>query len=85
MVETRKKKLRADHPDTLTSINNLAFIWRGHGRDIEALKLMEEYVAVITRILGTNHPNTLSSRTTLLRWQTEALEISGLINKDLDM
>ena len=37
------------------------------GRDREALKLMEECMAVATRILGTTHLNTLSVLITLLQ------------------
>ncbi|CZR65364.1 related to kinesin light chain 1 [Phialocephala subalpina] len=85
VMETRKTKLRADHPDTLTSMANLAFTWKGRGRHKEALKLMEECVTLRTRIIGTNHPDTLSSRTTLLGWQTEELEISASVDKDLDV
>ena len=74
--------LGAEHPSTLTSTNNLAFTWKENGRDGEALKLIEECAAARSRILGTNHPDTLPSRTTLLGWQTE--EIGTLIGKDLD-
>jgi hypothetical protein len=66
VIETRKRVLGVEHPSTLTSMNNLAFIWKGLGRDKEALELMEECVVLGTRIIGPNHPNTLSSRTTLL-------------------
>jgi hypothetical protein len=82
-MKTSKTKLEADHPSTLTSMNNLAFTWEGLDRDTEALKLMEECVTVRIRILGTNHPHTLSSCATLLRWQTEELEIDGSVAKDL--
>jgi hypothetical protein len=39
-METSKKKLGADHPDTLTSMANLAFAWKAQGRDAEAVQLM---------------------------------------------
>ena len=32
VMETRKKKLGADHPDTLTSMANLASTYRNQGR-----------------------------------------------------
>ncbi|EDN92191.1 hypothetical protein SS1G_08054 [Sclerotinia sclerotiorum 1980 UF-70] len=59
---------------------HLALIWKGLGRDKEALKLMEECVLLLTRIIGTNHPNTLSSRVILLEWQTNELEIDPEID-----
>jgi hypothetical protein len=58
-------------------MHNLAFTWKRYGRDKEALELMEECVIARTRILGTNHPYTLSSCEALLAWQTEELEISA--------
>jgi tetratricopeptide (TPR) repeat protein len=85
VMETRKRVLGQEHPDTLTSMSNLAFAWKRHGRDTKALKLIEECVMLRTRILGASHPYTLSSFTALLKWQTEKLEISGLVDKDLDM
>ena len=42
VMETFKRVLGAEHPDTLTSMNNLAFTWKGQGQDKEALKLMEQ-------------------------------------------
>jgi hypothetical protein len=81
-METRKTKLGADHPDTLTIINNLAFTWKAQGRDNEALKLMEECVIAHTLILGTNRPDTLSSRTILLEWQKEESEINALADRE---
>lgn len=74
-METRKTKLGADYPDFLTSMNNLAFTWKGQGRDQEALKLMDECVALRSRIISTNQPHTLSPRTILVSWQAEALYI----------
>ncbi len=70
-METRKRVLGQEHPDTLTSMNNLAFTWKGQGQDKEALRLMEQCVALQSRIRGTSHPSTLSSRTALLAWQKE--------------
>ncbi|KAF8864851.1 FabD/lysophospholipase-like protein [Acephala macrosclerotiorum] len=81
VMERRKTLLGQEHPDTLTSMNNLAFTWKGYGRHAEALKLMEECVPLQTRILGANHPYTLDSRTALLEWQTEKLEIGALADK----
>ncbi|KAK0752401.1 hypothetical protein B0T18DRAFT_404787 [Schizothecium vesticola] len=40
-------KLRVDHPDTLTSMDNLAFTWKGQGRRVGALALMEDYTQVL--------------------------------------
>jgi hypothetical protein len=64
---------------------NLAYTWKGQGRDKDALKLMEECAKLRTRIIGTKHPDTLSSCMTLLEWQTEGLEIGASVDKDLDI
>jgi len=77
-LEICSRLLGAEHSDSLTSMNNLAFIWKGLGRDKEAIELMKECVALRTRTIGVNHPQTLSSGTTLLGWRTEELEIRAL-------
>jgi len=83
VMETWKKVLGEEHPDTLLSMNNQAFTWQRYGRRADALKLMEECVLLCTRILGANHLNTLSSFSTLLEWQAENLENSGLAEEGL--
>jgi hypothetical protein len=59
VMERRKRVLGAEHPSTLTSMNNLDFMWKGHGRDAEALKLIEKCVLLQKRVLGVGHPYTL--------------------------
>lgn len=46
--------------------NNLAFTWKVYGRATDASELLEKFVAVQTRVLGINHPNTLSSSAAFL-------------------
>lgn len=48
---------------------------KGRGQNAEAIKLMEKCVQLRTRVLGADHPHTLSSSATLIGWQTERLEI----------
>ncbi|KAK3684336.1 hypothetical protein B0T22DRAFT_470114, partial [Podospora appendiculata] len=67
-METRKTKLGANHPDTLTSMNNLAFTWKDQGRHSDAIVLMEECSQARQRVLGTGHPDTLSSLTAVAEW-----------------
>jgi len=81
-METWKRVLGEEHPNTLASMGNLAFTWKGLSRDKEALKLIEECVIMQTMAIGTNHPDTLSSRIVLLGWQKEELEISALIDRE---
>ena len=71
VMETSKKKLGADHPSTLTSMNNLAFTWKGTDKETEAVRLMEECVQLRKRVLGLDHPHSISSCTALDTWKAE--------------
>ena len=71
------KVLGAEHPSTLTSMASLAFTWKSHGRDAEALKLKDECVRHWTQVLDVNQPDTVSS-TALSQWKAEELDISTL-------
>jgi len=44
VVETRKRVLGAEHPDTLTTMNNLAWTWKCQGRDIEVVEFMSNVI-----------------------------------------
>jgi len=70
-MDTRKRVLGTEHPDTLTSMHNLALTRRRQGRGGEALNLMKECVQLQTRVLGVNHPDTLSSFKAAIRWQAK--------------
>ena len=65
-LEICSNMLRQEHPSILTSMANLAFIWKVYGRDIDALRLLKQYIEVQARILGANHLYTLSSSVILL-------------------
>jgi hypothetical protein len=59
------------HPDTLSSMNSLAFTWKGHGRDAEVQP--QEY------ILGVNHLKFLPiSNDIVAGWEVESADI-GLV------
>ena len=57
--------LGPDHPDTLTSRNNLALAYQEAGRAAEAIPLHEQTLAALERVLGPDHPYTLGSRNNL--------------------
>jgi Tetratricopeptide repeat len=61
VVEARKRTLGEEHPDTLSSIHALAFLYSETGRWPEALRLMEQVVEARKRTLGEEHPDTLAS------------------------
>jgi Tetratricopeptide repeat len=74
-METKKRVLGAEHPDTLTSMNNLACTWKSQGRVHEALALMEECVQFRRQTLGPHHPDTTTSLVALNEWQRESLAL----------
>jgi len=64
-MEARKEKLGADHPDTLTSMANLASTYRNQGRWQEAENLVVHVMEATKEKLGADHPDTLSSMANL--------------------
>jgi Tetratricopeptide repeat len=70
-METRTRALGQEHPDTLISMNNLAFTWKGQGRDEEALMLMKNCFQLQRRILGPDHPFTMESLAALDDWKMD--------------
>jgi Tetratricopeptide repeat len=67
--ETRRRVLGEEHPDTLSSMNNLAFTLQGQGRNDKAVNLISECVRLRNQILGAEHPDTLDSSAALAEWQ----------------
>jgi eukaryotic-like serine/threonine-protein kinase len=57
--------LGPDHPDTLTSANNLAVSYNKLRRHADALKMREETLAAQKRVLGPDHQDTLTSMSNL--------------------
>jgi Tetratricopeptide repeat len=58
---TRKRVLGQEHPDTLTSMANLASKYRNQGRWKEAEELEVQVKETRKRVLGQEHPSTLTS------------------------
>ncbi|KAI9760397.1 MAG: hypothetical protein M4579_001693 [Chaenotheca gracillima] len=63
-VEARKDVLGVDHPDTLSSMANLALTYCGQGRWKDAEELGLLVLETRKRVLGAEHPETLSSMAT---------------------
>ncbi|MER7366338.1 tetratricopeptide repeat protein [Nonomuraea wenchangensis] len=57
--------LTSDHPDTLTSRNNLASAYQSAGDLGRAIPLFEATLAERERVLGADHPDALASRNNL--------------------
>src|SRR6266511_1513037 len=64
-LATCRRVLGDDHPDTLTSMNNLAETRRTLGDFEGARELFEETLARSRRVLGDDHPDTLISMSLL--------------------
>ena len=56
-----EQKLGPEHPDTLTSVNNLASLYESQGRYGEAEPLYLRALAASEKVLGPEHPDTLGS------------------------
>ncbi|KAF2729741.1 kinesin light chain 1 [Polyplosphaeria fusca] len=65
VMETRKTKLGADHPDTLTSMANLGVTYSVQGKEDKAEPLKKQVMEIRKTKLGTDHPSTLSSMANL--------------------
>ncbi|KAL4787161.1 hypothetical protein BJX76DRAFT_319638, partial [Aspergillus varians] len=66
---TRKTVLGAEHPDTLTSMANLAYTCKSQGKVQDAFVLMENCSQLRNKVLGPNHPDTRQSSHDLSDWQ----------------
>jgi tetratricopeptide (TPR) repeat protein len=65
VMETRKRVLGEEHRSTLTSIGNLAAIYRNQGRWKEAEERLVQVIEIKKRVLGEEDPSTLISMTNL--------------------
>ncbi|KAF8351010.1 hypothetical protein F5887DRAFT_1278053 [Amanita rubescens] len=83
VMEARKEKLGSHHPDTLTSMGNLASTYRDQGKWDEAEKLEVQVMEARKETLGSHHLDTLASMANLAatykdqgRWdEAEKLEV----------
>ncbi|RDI25432.1 tetratricopeptide repeat protein [Lentzea flaviverrucosa] len=76
-----QRLLGPDHPDTLSSRNNLARAYRSAGDLDRAITLHEATLADRERVLGSDHPNTLTSRNNL----ASAYESAGDLNRAITL
>ncbi len=65
VMERHKRVLGQEHPDTLTSMANLASTYRNQGRWKEAEDLHVQVMETSLRVLGQEHPDTLTSMANL--------------------
>eukprot|EP00955_Chlamydomonas_euryale_P078335 363132-Chlamydomonas_euryale.AAC.15 len=65
VLASRTKILGEEHPNTLTSMNNLAMLLKSNGKLKDAEPLCKKTLQGRVRVLGENHPNTLSALSNL--------------------
>ena len=80
LLADHERVLGLDHPDTLTSRNNLANAYQAAGRLDEAISLHEQTLADYERVLGPDHPSTLQSRNNLANAYQDAGRLDEAIS-----
>jgi serine/threonine protein kinase len=73
--DLRTTHLGPDHPDTLSTLNDLGWAYREAGRTAEAVRLLERLQEQRTQVLGPDHPDTLST----LQYLAGAYRVAGRI------
>ena len=66
-MDLHRKVLGPEHPDTLTSMVNLAATFSNQGKYEEAEELELKVLGVHKKLLGPEHPHTLDSMMNLAR------------------
>src|SRR5882757_7950127 len=61
----REKVLGKEHPETLTSMNNLALVLDSQGKYEAAEAMHRQTLATKEKVLGKQHPSTLTSMNNL--------------------
>jgi tetratricopeptide (TPR) repeat protein len=64
-LEIKRRVLGHEHPETLSTINNLAGLFRDQGKYAQAEPLLTKVLEVRRRVLGQEHPDTLLSMNNL--------------------
>jgi tetratricopeptide (TPR) repeat protein len=84
----REKALGPDHPDTATSLNNLALLLRAQGDFAAARPLYERTLAIVEKALGPDHPDTatrLNNLASLLYAQGDFTAARSLFERALSI
>ncbi|CAE7146267.1 unnamed protein product [Rhizoctonia solani] len=76
LLNTRKRVLGEEHPDTLTSMNNLALIYSHLGQWAKATDLYHTAIRLAEQKLGNYHPSTQQYRRNLKQLQILKVVVS---------
>jgi tetratricopeptide (TPR) repeat protein len=63
----REQQLGPQHPNTATSLNNLAALYKNQGKDKQAEPLYQRALAIDEHALGPQHPDTQTIRANYAR------------------
>ncbi|WP_159400978.1 tetratricopeptide repeat protein [Streptomyces sp. NRRL B-24484] len=79
LEDTAQRRLGSDHPDSLTTRQDLAE-WRGEAGDAAGtVAALEQVLADRERVLGPDHPDTLTTRHSLAYWRGEVGDAAGTV------
>jgi hypothetical protein len=88
VMETKKRVLGDEHPDTLVSMGNLAMTYWGQGGWTEAEQLEVQVMETIKRVLGNEHLDTLINMNNLaftLKCQDRSKKATSLMETFLQV
>ncbi len=63
----REQALGPNHPDTASSLNNLASLYEHQGEYAKAEPLLKRALTIYEQVLGPNHPTTIVVRNNYAR------------------
>ena len=78
-LEKRRQMLGDDHPETLSSISNLANCYWNMGKYNKALPLLELCLERRKQVLGCSHQDTQTSESNLILFRQEASNRKGCV------
>jgi tetratricopeptide (TPR) repeat protein len=87
-LQTRESKLGKTHPETLTTMNNLALVLESQGKYTEAEAINRQTLKLKEEVLGKTHPETLttmSNLATVLDSQGKYTEAEAINRQTLEL
>jgi tetratricopeptide (TPR) repeat protein len=85
-LDLRRRMLGEDHPDTLSVMSDLAFLYRAEGKFAQAEPLASKVLEIRRRLLGEDHPDTLYAMNNLgllYRFEGQSAPAEALLSKVL--
>jgi tetratricopeptide (TPR) repeat protein len=87
-LDLRRRLLGEDHPDTLSTMYGLAFVYRAEGKYAQAEPLASKVLEIRRRLLGEEHPDTLDSMNALgllYRFEGKSAQAEALLTEVLEI